>query len=137
MNENIENMVTFCRSVCEAAEQELSDWKSEENLQFPNLVTKVNGRLSLDPKLLTEIDQQVRQYVRRHPEYRVSRGAKGGIMKIEVYEKKQAVKAAQEAAKKQIVAQVEAKVANAQVVAPVTAAVLAEPVIVNDEVVSI
>ncbi len=137
MNENIERAVTFCRSVCEMTEQVLSEWKSEENLQFPNLVTSVNGRLKFDPKLMTEVDQQVRQYVRGHREYRVSRGAKGGIMRIEVYEKKQAAKTAQEAAKKQIVAQVEAKVANAQVVAPVTAAILAEPVIVNDEVVSI
>ncbi len=113
MNENVKNYLGFCQEVSEATEQALVEHfaKSEENLQFPTLVTAVSGIINCDSKIFGDVDQHVRQYVRRHPDYHVSRGAKGGIMLKAIYEKRLAGKAATEAAKKVIAAQVEAKVA--------------------------
>ena len=124
MNDNVKNYLAFCQQVSEATEQALEGYfaKSEENIQFPSLVTTVSSMINHDPKVVADVDQHVRQYVRRHADYHVSRGAKGGIMKMAVYQKRQAGKAAQEAAKQQIAAQVEAKVAAATVTAtPVVA----------------
>jgi len=136
MNDNVKNYLAFCQEISEATEQALSEYflKSEENLQFPTLVTMVGNIIKHDPKIVGDVDQHIRQYVRRHPDYRVSRGAKGGIMKMATFLKREAGKAAQEAAKKVIAAQVEAKVAAAVVVTPAavdTAAVVADGVVAD------
>lgn len=113
MNEHshITNLTNFCHSVFSATEVALNEWKSEDNLPFPTLVGMVSVKMNIDPNNLTDIDPIVRQYVRKHPDWKVSRGAKGGIQRLSVYDKKQAEKAAVEAAKKQIAAQIDAKVA--------------------------
>lgn len=132
MNDNVKSYLAFCQQVSEATEQSLESYfaKSEENLQFPNLVAMVSNLINHDPKVVADVDQHVRQYVRRHGDYHVSRGAKGGIMKMAVYQKRQAGKAAQEAAKQQIAAQVEAKVAA-------KTATVVQPTVVADSVVDV
>ena len=137
MNDNVKNYLGFCQEVADATELALTEYfaKSEENLQFPNLVTMITNAINCDPKIVGDVDQHVRQYVRRHPDYHVSRGAKGGIMKMAVYEKRQAGKAATEAAKKVIAAQVEAKVAA---LTPVATPVVTPAVVVDaDSVIEI
>lgn len=119
MKDSVKNYLSFCQEVAEATEQALVDYfaKSSENLQFPTLVTTVSTLIKCDVKTVGDVDQQVRQYVRRHDDYHVSRGAKGGIMPRASYDKRQA-------AKKQILAQVDAKVAAAT--APVSTDNLAD-----------
>lgn len=118
------------RAIYLATEEALeNDWDCKENLQFPNLLTFVMARLKADPKTASDIDPHMRSYVRKHPKYYVSRGAKGGIMLRSVYEARLAKKAEVEIAKKDLKAQVDAKVASATaVVASV------DPVVVGDEV---
>lgn len=100
------------RAIYLATEEALeNDWDQKENLQFPNLLTFVMQRLKVDPKNASDIDPHMRGYVRKHPKYYVSRGAKGGIMLMSVYMARQAKKAEVESAKKDLKAQVDAKVA--------------------------
>src|SRR5208282_2072247 len=97
-----------------ATEESLEfDWDRKENLQFPNLLTFVMSRLKADPKTASDIDPHMRSYVRKHPKYYVSRGAKGGIMLMSVHLARLAKKGAVEVAKQELKAQVDAKVAAA------------------------
>ena len=93
MHNHIDTCTNFDNSVFVATETSLSEWSSEDNIQFPNLVCMVGKRLKLDAANVAEIDPIVRRYVRTHPDWRVSRGAKGGIMRKSVWEKKQSEKA--------------------------------------------
>lgn len=116
---HVDNSSSFFRSVCEETDTCLTEYfsKNEENLQFPALLALVNLRMKLDTKKLKDVDPFIRYFVRNHPEYHVSRGAKGGIMKKEVLQKKVAAKDAKEAAKKQLVDQIDAKIAKTAAVA--------------------
>lgn len=126
MHNHIKTCSDFDTSVYVATEQSLSDWTSEDNLQFPHLVSLVGKSLSMDVTEHTEIDPIVRRYVRTHPEWRVSRGAKGGIMRLSVWQKKQGAKDALDAAKKAVKAQVEAKVKGSALAQPSTLDVTAQ-----------
>lgn len=110
MHNHITICTNFDNSVFVETEASLGEWTSEENLQIPNLVGMVGRRLKLDASLVAEIDPIVRRYVRTHPDWRVSRGAKGGLQRKVVWEKKLSEKAALEAAKKVVAAQVAAKI---------------------------
>lgn len=114
MHSHIQTCMDFNLSVFTATETALGEYTKEENLQFPKLVSMVAKRLSMDVLAIAEIDPIVRRYVRTHPEWRVSRGAQGGIMRLSVWQKKQGAKADLEAAKKAVLAQVEAKTKGVQ-----------------------
>lgn len=126
MHNHITTCSNFDNSVYVASEQELSEWVSEDNLQFPHLISLVGKRLQMDVASHTEIDPIVRRYVRTHPEWRVSRGAKGGIMRLSVWQKKQGAKDALAAAKKVVTAQVDAKVSGKSLAQPSTLDVSAQ-----------
>jgi hypothetical protein len=70
--------------------------------------------LNWDEKQLREADPFVRKYVRSHPDWHVTRGAHGGIMRASEKQKKEAAKAAKELASKQMKDAIEAKAAAAQ-----------------------
>jgi pyruvate-formate lyase-activating enzyme len=72
-------------------------------------------KLNLDEKQVKEMDPFVRKYVRSHPEWYVTRGAHGGIMKASDKQKKEAAKEAKDLAKKQMQEALEAKVASQNV----------------------
>jgi hypothetical protein len=95
----------------------LNEWlaKAEEgNLQFPILLLTVAAKFNWDDKTMRENDPIVRKYVRNHPDWYVTRGAHGGIMKRSERDKKEAAKAAKDLAKKQIQEAIEVKVAQAK-----------------------
>lgn len=95
----------------------LNEWlaKNEEgNLQFPILLLTVAAKFNWDDKTMRENDPIVRKYVRNHPDWYVTRGAHGGIMKRSERDKKEQAKAAKELAKKQMQEAIEAKAAQAQ-----------------------
>ena len=93
-------------------EEVLNEWTEEANLQFPVLLGKIALKLNLDEKQLREADPFVRKYVRNHPDWYVTRGAHGGIMKATEKQKKEAAKLAKELAKKQMAEAIEAKAAD-------------------------
>lgn len=113
MSEQVNKMVEEAREIYRATEEALQkDWDQKENLQFPNLLSFVVARLKANPEKASEVDPFMRTFVRKHPDYYVSRGAKGGIMLRSVYEARLNKKAQVEAAKKVLSDQVDATVAT-------------------------
>ena len=121
-NVQVQRSTNFCNQVFLETEVSLDEYfqKNEGNLQFPALLGMVGVRLKLDPKTLKDIDPFIRYHVRSHPDYYVSRGAKGGIMKRESYQSKLDAKAAKEAAKKQIEDQIDTKTLKSKDASTVT-----------------
>lgn len=98
-------------TIFSATEEILAGWQEDSNLQFPHLVSMVALKMNWSEKQLREADPIVRFYVRNHPEWYVTRGAHGGIMRTADRQKKEQSKAAKEALKQQMKANIEAKVA--------------------------
>jgi len=94
----------------------LNDWKGEGNLQFPALLGMMAIKLNWDDKQMKEADPLVRYFVRKHPDWYVTRGAHGGIMRTTDKQKKEALKTSKNSIKDQLKAQIEAKVASTVVV---------------------
>jgi hypothetical protein len=68
-------------------------------MQFPTLMGMLASRFSWDEKGIKDHDPVVRFYVRTHPDWCVTRGAHGGIMRAANKQKKQAAASAKEALK--------------------------------------
>lgn len=92
----------------------LSEWTGDGNLQFPALLLRMAAKMNWSDKQMREVDPFVRKYVRSHPDWYVTRGAHGGIMRASEKQKKEAVKAAKDLVRKQLQNELEAKVAAAQ-----------------------
>ena len=96
----------------------LSEWLTERdklaekdrgNLQFPKLMEKMILTQNWDDDQSREADPIIRYYVRKHPDWHVTRGAKGGIMPVAEKQNKEAVKLAKEAARVAVEAAIAAK----------------------------
>jgi hypothetical protein len=119
MSETITNNVEKITAIFQAAEQALSDWAGEGNMQFPILLGMIAVRMNWDEKQVRENDPLVRFHVRNHPDWYVTRGAHGGIMRRSDRDKKEALRLAKDLAKKQMAAALEAKVgASASIMTP-------------------
>jgi len=94
--------------------QALSEWTGEGNLQFPQLLGAIAMKLNWNEKQVREADPFVRKYVRSNPDWYVTRGAHGGIMRASERQKKEAVRLEKELAKKQMQEALEAKAAAAK-----------------------
>jgi hypothetical protein len=112
MNDYISTKLDFYRSVFTEVENTIAKHK---DVQIPALLATVGLQLKLEPKRLNELDAVIRDYVRNHPVYFISRGANGGVRVRAEQQAKQdaqaAKKAARAAAKDKIEAKVAAKVA--------------------------
>lgn len=95
-----------------AVDAALSDWKGEGCLQFPILMTSVSAKLGWDSETQRKKEPIIREYVRNHPDWYVTRGAHGGIMRRSEKEQKDALKAAKDKAKAELNAALEAEVAR-------------------------
>lgn len=108
MNSAISICIDKLNSIFISTEEALSEWTETKNLQFPELMRMLSEKLTLDEKQLREYDPLVRFYVRNHPEWYVTRGAKGGIMRVSERQKKENAKAAKDAVKAALKANIEA-----------------------------
>jgi len=88
-------------------------WTGEGNVQLPPLIVKMAVKCNWDEKTMRENDPIIRKYLRKHPVWYVTRGAHGGIMKREEFEKKNASKIAKDLAKQEMKAMLEAKALQA------------------------
>ena len=113
MSDTISNNLEKMTAIWQATDQTLAEWTGEGNLQFPVLLGMIAVRMKWDEKQVREADPFVRFHVRNHPEWHVTRGAHGGIMRKTDKDKKEANRLAKELAKKQMVDALEAKVAEA------------------------
>ncbi len=105
----------------DVTDKALSEWTGDGNLQFPALLLTIAVKMNMSDKQMREADPFVRKYVRSHPDWHVTRGAHGGIMRASEKQKKEALKAAKELAKKQMQDEIDAKTA-ATAAATLTAA---------------
>lgn len=112
MSDTLQTMLDKLTSLFKTTDEVLSDWsgsKSEGNLQFPVLLGMIAVKLNWDEKQLRENDPIVRYYVRNNPDWYVTRGAHGGIMRSTDKQNKEAAKQAKEAVKAQLQAVIDAK----------------------------
>lgn len=90
----------------------LNEWAGDGCYQFPALLGQIKLKMNWDDKQLRANDPIIREYIRNHPDWYVTRGAHGGIMRSSEKQKKDDAKAAKEKAKAEINAQLDAEVAK-------------------------
>jgi len=88
----------------------LNEWHGEGCLQFPALLSTLAVKLNWNETQVREYDPVVRIIVRRHPDWHVTRGAHGGIMRASEKQKKEDAKAAKDRAKAELQAALAAKI---------------------------
>lgn len=113
MSKTVQDVLDKLSPLFQATDEVLAAWNGEGNLQFPTLLGMMAVKLNWDEKQVRENDPLVRYYVRNSPDWYVTRGAHGGIMRATEKQKKETAKLAKEIAKAQVAAAVEAKVAAA------------------------
>jgi hypothetical protein len=115
INDNLETL----RALFQSIDQALNEWTGEGNLQVPVLLGMMAVRFNWNEKQVRENDPFVRFHVRNHPDWHITRGAGGGIMRASEKQKKEAIRLAKELAKKQMADALEAQAAaKAQATAP-------------------
>jgi hypothetical protein len=122
----------------------LNDWTGEGCLQFPTLMGTVTIKMGWEgdegEKTARANEPIIRDYVRNHPDWHVTRGAHGGIMRASEKQKKEEAKAAKEKAKAELAAAIEAtiakKKAEAEQAAASTATTAADTITDNTNIAS-
>lgn len=113
MSEVIQATLDRLAEIFTVTDEVLSDWTGETNLQFPVLLGMIAVKMNWDEKQVREADPLIRFYIRNNPDWYVTRGAHGGIMRSSDKQKKELAKANKDAIKKQMQAIIDAKVAEA------------------------
>lgn len=114
-----------------AVDEFLSAWSGEGCLQFPNLLGSIQAKLGWDDKQLRANDPIIREYIRNHPDWYVTRGAHGGIMRASDKQKKEDALAAKVKAKAELNAILDAKV-KAEAAVKASQAIAVQPVIADN-----
>jgi hypothetical protein len=110
----------------------LNEWTGDGCYQFPTLLGQIKLKMNWDDKQLRANDPIIREYIRNHPNWYVTRGAGGGIMRSAEKQKKEALKLAKEKAKIELTAQLEAEVAAKK--AAIASAQQAQPTVDADNI---
>jgi hypothetical protein len=92
--------------------QELFDGKENICVQIPTLLGNIKLKMNWDDKQMRAKDPIIRDYLRQHPEWHVTRGAGGGIMRASEKQQREAAKLAKEKAKADVAAAIDAEVAK-------------------------
>jgi hypothetical protein len=109
INAHIQTATDFCRSIFTETDTIINEYSGKDNMKFPDLINLVSIKLAFAPELLPQVDPFIRYYVRSNPEFHTSRGAKGGIERMSVYQARVKAQQAKSEAKKQITELLEAK----------------------------
>jgi len=115
MNNSIQTTLDELTTIFNTTDEVLSEWNQPTNLHFPVLMGMIAVKLNWDDKQLREADPIVRFYVRKHPDWYVTRGAHGGIMRVADKQKKEDARLAKSTIKEQLKAAIEAKVTQVPV----------------------
>jgi len=125
---NIQSFLNNQIDYLSVVEEILNEWNGEGCLQFPTLMGTVTLKMGWQgkegDKLARSKEPIIREYVRTHPDWHVTRGAHGGIMRASEKQKKEELRLAKEKAKAEFNATLEAEVARkkAEALAQQTAA---------------
>lgn len=113
-NNTIQDILEQLDVLFRTTDDVLNSWDgSAGNLQFPALFNMMAIKMNWDEKQMREADPLIRHYIRKHPEWHVTRGAHGGIMRTSDKQKKEDAKIAKAQLKEQMKASIEAKVKQA------------------------
>lgn len=112
MSDTIDSIIKQIYDIFASTDEALQEWNGDGNLQFPSLLATLANKMSWDEKQLREADPIIRFYIRRNPDYHVTRGAHGGIMRASDKCKKELLKSTKDLAKKQMLEALEAKAAS-------------------------
>lgn len=100
----------------QVVDEVLNDWTGEGCLQFPTLMGTVTAKLGWigkeGDKIARANEPIIRDYVRNHPDWYVTRGAHGGIMRASEKQKKEEARLAKEKARAELTAVLEAELAR-------------------------
>jgi|SRR6185369_7373394 len=103
-------------SMFQIVDEVLNDWTGEGCLQFPTLMGTVTAKLGWvgkeGEKIARANEPIIRDYVRNHPDWYVTRGAHGGIMRASEKQKKEEARLAKEKARAELTAALEAELAR-------------------------
>ena len=116
---HIQSFLDDLAPVLSLVDEVLNDWKGEGCLQFPHLLGTISAKLNWNEETARQHDAIIRQFVRNHPVWFVTRGAHGGIMRRAEKLKKEAALEAKKKARAEMDAAVEAKLAAQQAAASV------------------
>lgn len=75
-----EVIVNKFSEIADLVDQVLNEYDQQNNLQIPVLVAMVAAKMNMSPDMAKQIDPAVRWYIKEHPSWEVSRGAKGGVI---------------------------------------------------------
>ena len=110
----------------QVVDEVLNDWTGEGCLQFPTLMGTVTAKLGWigkeGEKTARANEPIIRDYVRNHPDWYVTRGAHGGIMRASEKQKKEEARLAKEQARAELTAALEAEMARKKAAAQQTSA---------------
>lgn len=112
MSDVIQSVTDQLVVIFTATEEVLNSYQGDGNMQFPTLMGMLAVKMSWDEKQVREADPIVRYYVRNNPEWYVTRGAHGGIMRASERNKKNQAKAAKDLLKQQMKANLESKLSG-------------------------
>lgn len=113
MSEVIQSVLERLAVVFSITDEVLVEWAGEGNLQFPVLLGMIAVKMNWDEKQVREADPLIRFYIRNNPDWYVTRGAHGGIMRSSDKQKKDLAKTNKDMIKKQMQDIIDAKVAEA------------------------
>lgn len=111
-HETVQTIFEELTMIFQMTERVLNEWNSPGNIQFPVLLGMVAVRMGWDERQLRENDPFIRKYIRKHKEWCIARGAKGGIMRASEKQKKDEMQMTKSAIKQQIEAVIAAKTSN-------------------------
>lgn len=127
-------------SMFQIVDEVLNDWNGEGCLQFPTLMGTVTIKMGWEgkegDKLARANEPIIRDYVRNHPDWYVTRGAHGGIMRASEKQKKEDAKAAKDKAKADLAVAIAATIAKKKAEALAAAAASTIPATDNTNIAS-
>lgn len=99
-----------------AVDEILDAWTGTGCYKLPTLIEQIVERFGWDDKTLRAKDPVIRDFLRNHPKWYITRGAHGGIMRMSEKQKKVNIETAKAKAKAEVNAAIEAELARKQAI---------------------
>ena len=110
---NVQSFLDSRQAILEEVERELDDWKGEGCFQLPKMMELMEARFGWTETQTRSNDPIIREFIRTHPAYALTRGAHGGIARRADIQGKIDLKQAKKRAKEELSKALDAKIALA------------------------
>ena len=108
----IQSFLDSKKPVLLIVEEALNEWNGKGCMQFPSLLEQIKTKMNWDDKQVRANDPIIREFIRNHPNWHVTRGAHGGIMRSTDKQEKEAVLLAKQKVKAEINAALDLEIAR-------------------------